>query len=74
MNGYGLLAQDIILVLLKDYRRADEQERAALRTWPEEENGCVQFCANALGIASSSSAPDSCAKWPRLMVGPKIYE
>ena len=51
MNGYGLLAQDIILVLLKDYRKADEAERAELRTWQDEEKGCVQFCATALGIS-----------------------
>ena len=51
MNPYGLLAQNIILVLLKDYRRADEAARAELRNWPDEENGCVLFCAGALGMS-----------------------
>jgi hypothetical protein len=51
-DPYRLLATEIVVVLLKDYRRADSQHRVSLRSCPAPDAIWVNYCCLALGITS----------------------
>lgn len=51
-DPYQLLANELVLVLLKDYRRAKPTDRPALRACLTPDAPWVRYCVYATGLAT----------------------
>ena len=51
MNTYKLLAQEIIVSLIKDYRRGDDTARQQIRGFAREQSTVIVYLARAYGVS-----------------------